>query len=82
MYESISMLKKSVYSYLQYHWWPTAFNVKLGFLTSSVRYRSRNEGIAKNNKMIAGKIVQTVSICCASSKYRLVNLLIASVNIA
>jgi hypothetical protein len=40
-----------------------AFNVNDGFLTSSVRYKSRNEGSARNTKIIAGTIVQIVSIC-------------------
>jgi hypothetical protein len=42
--------------------------VNIGLLTSSVKYSKRKEGIAKNNKIIAGKIVQTVSICCASKR--------------
>jgi hypothetical protein len=63
MYESISTLRKSVYSYLQYHWWPIVLIVKFGLLTSSVRYRRRSDGIARNSKIIAGKIVHTVSIC-------------------
>jgi hypothetical protein len=63
IYESISTLRKSVYSYLQYHWCPIVLIVKLGFLTSSVRYRRRSDGMAKNSKIIAGRIVQTVSIC-------------------
>ena len=45
-----------------------------GFLTSSVKYNSRRDGSAKNTKIIAGTIVQIVSICCASIKYRLVRL--------
>lgn len=46
----------------------------LGFLISSVKYRRRSEGRARNSKIIAGRIVQMVSICWASIKYRLVNL--------
>jgi len=68
IYESISMSMKSVYSYLQYHWWPMDLIVNLGFLDSSVRYRIRREGSARKIKMIAGKIVHTVSICWASIK--------------
>jgi hypothetical protein len=68
MYESISMSEKSVYSYLQYHWWPIAFRVKDGFLTSSVRYSNRSDGRARDTRIIAGTIVQIVSICCASIK--------------
>lgn len=74
IYESISILEKSVYSYLQYHWWPMAFNVRLGFLTSSVKYKRRSDGIARNRRIIAGIMVQIVSICWASMRYRLVNL--------
>ena len=29
--------QKSVYSYSQYHWWPTAFNVRLGEGESSIK---------------------------------------------
>jgi len=63
MYESISMSMKSVYSYLQYHWCPIALRVILGFLISSVRYSRRRDGRARNKRIIAGKIVQMVSIC-------------------
>lgn len=42
-----------------------------GFLTSSVIYRIRREGRARTSKMRAGKIVHTVSIVCASKRYRL-----------
>ena len=66
------MSAKSVYSYLQYHWCPIAFRVMDGFLTSSVRYSSRRDGRARKIKMIAGTMVQIVSICCASIRYRLV----------
>jgi hypothetical protein len=63
IYESISMSRKSVYSYLQYHWCPIALIVRLGFLVSSVKYRRRRDGRAKNRRITAGKIVHTVSIC-------------------
>jgi len=53
---------KSVYSYLQYHWCPIAFSVMFGFLSSSVRYSNRREGSAKNSKIMAGRIVHTVSM--------------------
>ena len=53
---------------------PIAFKVILGFLISSVKYKRRSEGKARNSKIIAGRIVQIVSICWASIKYRLVNL--------
>jgi len=66
IYESISISEKSVYSYLQYHWCPIAFSVSDGFLTSSVRYKSRSDGSARKTRIIAGTIVQIVSICCAS----------------
>lgn len=62
------MFEKSVYSYLQYHWWPMALRVRLGFLTSSVRYKRRREGMARNRRIIAGMMVQIVSICWASIK--------------
>lgn len=43
-----------------------ALRVKDGFLTSSVKYKSRREGRARNRRMMAGMIVQIVSICWAS----------------
>lgn len=61
---------KSEYSYLQYHWWPILFNVRVGVLTSSIRYSNRNEGRARNRRVTAGRIVHTVSIVWASKVYR------------
>ena len=60
-----------MYSYLQYHWCPIAFRVTSGLLTSSIRYRSRREGRARNSRMIAGSTVQIISIIWASCVYRL-----------
>ena len=40
-----------------------AFSVRLGFLISSVRYNNRRDGRARNIRMMAGTIVQIVSIC-------------------
>lgn len=79
MYESNWIFGKSEYSYLQYHWCPIALIVTEGELISSVKYRSRNDGIAKNSNVIAGKIVQIVSICCASTVTRDVNLLVINI---
>ena len=63
---------KSEYSYLQYHWWPMVFRVSVGALTSSMRYKRRREGRARNRRVMAGRIVHTVSIAWASKVYRLV----------
>lgn len=71
-----------MYSYLQYHWCPITFKVSLGLVTSSVRYKSRSEGMARNRRTIAGRMVHTVSICWASKRYLLVYLFIESDNIA
>lgn len=38
-----------------------ALTVTTGCLTSSIKYNKRKEGKAKNNKVKAGRIVQTVS---------------------
>ena len=57
------MSAKSEYSYLQYHWWPIALRVILGCLTSSVKYNRRRDGRARNSRIMAGRIVQIVSIC-------------------
>ena len=43
-----------------------ALIVREGWLTSSIRYRSRRDGRARNRRVTAGRIVHTVSICCAS----------------
>lgn len=43
-----------------------ALRVRDGFLTSSVKYRSRSDGRARNSRIMAGTIVQIVSICWAS----------------
>lgn len=48
------------------------FRVRAGSLTSSKRYRSRREGRAINTNVIAGRIVQIISIVCPSSKKRLI----------
>jgi len=53
-----------------------------GELISSVRYKSRSEGIAKNIKITAGRTVQIVSICCASDLTREVYFLIINVSMA
>lgn len=66
---------KSVYSYLQYHWWPIVFTVREGFLTSSVMYKIRRDGKARTKRISAGRIVHTVSIVWASKMYRLTYLL-------
>jgi hypothetical protein len=53
-----------------------------GELISSVKYNSRSDGIARNIRITAGKIVQIVSICCASDLTREVYFLNINVNIA
>lgn len=75
MYESNSKLLKSEYSYLQYHWCPIVLRVIIGLLISSNKYNSRKEGRAIKISVIAGKIVQIISIFCPSSRNRLFNLL-------
>jgi hypothetical protein len=75
MYESNSSFVKSEYSYLQYHWCPTALSVRAGLWISSIRYSRRRDGMAINTKITAGAIVHVVSISCPSSMNRLVFLL-------
>ena len=53
-----------------------AFNVILGCLVSSVKYKSRSDGRARKSKMIAGRIVHTVSISWASIRNRLMCLFV------
>lgn len=79
MYESNSSFVKSEYSYLQYHWCPTALRVRAGLWISSIRYNSRRDGMAMNTKITAGAIVHIVSISCPSNMNRLVCLLRASI---
>lgn len=64
MYESNAIVEvsKSEYSYDQYHWWPITLRVNMGDFSSSIRYSRWSEGIARNSKVIAGRIVQIVSI--------------------
>jgi hypothetical protein len=75
IYESYSTDWKSEYSYLQYHWCPIALILTEGCLNSSVRYRSRRDGRARNRRVTAGRIVQIVSTCWASVVKREVYLL-------
>ena len=70
MYESNLICVKSEYSYLQYHCRPIAFKVTLGLFTSSSRYRRRSDGRAMKIKIIAGRIVQIVSMVWCSSRMR------------
>ena len=67
-------MKKSEYSYLQYHWWPMALIVMLGLSTSSNKYSSRSEGKAIKIKIIAGTPVQIVSRYWFSVKDREMSL--------
>ena len=53
--------------------------VRDGLVSSSVRYRRRNEGNARNRRVIAGKIVQIVSTSWASIVNRDVNLFMSIV---
>lgn len=75
MYESKLTLKKFVYSYDQYHWWPIDLIVKFVELISSVKYRILIDGIAIKIKMNMGTIVQISSIVWPCNRFRLINLL-------
>jgi hypothetical protein len=44
-----------------------AFTVRWGVITSSIRYNNRREGNARENKIIAGIMVHTVSTFCSST---------------
>ena len=65
----------SEYSYLQYHWCPITFNVRDESIDSSNIYNNSKEGIAIWIKIIAGIIVQILSIICLSKRLMLINLL-------
>lgn len=73
---------KSEYSYLQYHWCPIALTVRDGWLISSIKYRRRRDGRARKSRMIAGRIVHTVSISWASRMFRQVNFEVKRENVA
>lgn len=75
MYESKLILKKLVYSYDQYHWWPIDLTVKLEELISSVKYKILIEGIAIKIKINMGIIVQINSMVWPCRRLRLINLL-------
>ena len=66
---------KLSYEYLQYHWWPVALIVINGFTISSIRYNKHRDGIAINSKIIAGIIVQIISMLWDSFSKRYWNLL-------
>jgi hypothetical protein len=55
------MLKKSVYSYDQYHWCPVVLIVITGLKTSSKRYRRRIDGIPSISRITEGDTVQNNS---------------------
>ena len=46
------------------------FNLSDGLGDSSIKYRSRRDGRAKNNRISAGRIVQIISISWASNVNR------------
>lgn len=56
--------------------------VRLGCDTSSIRYSRRNDGRVRNSRIIAGRIVQIVSISWASEILRADREFIVSANIA
>jgi len=72
-WELFPIAQKSLYSYLQYHWWPMALIVRLESIDSSSIYSRSKDGIAIWIKITAGMIVQIHSIICLSSKFLLIN---------
>ncbi len=68
------ILSLSRYSYDQYHCRPIALMEVWGFGISSIRYRRRSDGRARNTRISAGRIVHTVSRVFASRSWREVNL--------
>lgn len=72
MNESNSISLNSVYSYLQYHWWPIAFRVILGGKVVSIKYRIFREGRAIAIRISIGVRVQIISILCPCRRNRLV----------
>ena len=56
--------------------------VREGFLTSSMRYKRRRDGMARRTRMRAGRMVQMVSISWASRVLREENFLVSRLNTA
>lgn len=79
--ESNSIVGKSEYSYLQYHWCPTVLIVNLLLCISSVKYKILIDGRAIKIKINIGIIVQINSIVCPCNKNRLINLFLIIINI-
>jgi hypothetical protein len=72
---------KSVYSYLQYHWWPIVLIVNLLKWVSSSRYKILIEGSAIIIRMNMGIMVQISSIKLLSKRNRFKKLLEIKENI-
>jgi len=72
MYESKSTFKKSLYSYDQYHWYPTLLTTTLNLKLSSSIYSACKDGTAIKTKTTAGQTVQITSIKLFSVKLRCV----------
>lgn len=62
--ESNSISLNSVYSYLQYHWWPIVFRVIFGGKVVSIKYRIFREGKAIATRINIGVRVQIISMLC------------------
>lgn len=73
-----STLKKSVYSYFQYHWLAIHLIVVVFWLRSSIKYKILIDGIAINMRINIGIIVQISSIRWFWSRNRLFNLFLIS----
>ena len=73
IYESNSKFLKSEYSYDQYHWCPIVLIEINGLLISSSKYNNRRDGNAIKINVIAGIIVQIISIVWPSNRYRKLN---------
>lgn len=78
--ESNSMLLKSEYSYLQYHWWPIDLRDSLLLWISSVKYKIFKEGNAIKISTNIGIIVQINSIVWPWRRNRLINLFFNIIN--
>lgn len=79
--ESNSILEKSIYSYLQYHWWPKHLIVIFGSLRLSLIYRIFNEGKAIRIRIIMGEIVQINSMRWPCRRNRLMSLFFVKIKI-
>ena len=59
-------VNRFMYSYAQCHWNPVTLILMIGFKFSSIKYSVFIDGMAMKINIRAGRVVQNISISCAS----------------